>query len=41
MVAQIAEAISLGLNDEETAALVGIERNTLINWKKDPEFWAL
>jgi hypothetical protein len=38
MVAQIAEAISLGLNDEETAALVGIERNTLINWKKDPEF---
>ena len=35
---KIAEAISRGLNDEETAALVGIERNTLINWKKDPEF---
>jgi hypothetical protein len=38
MVVRIAEAISLGLTDEETCALVGIERNTLINWKKDPEF---
>ena len=39
MVERIAKAISLGSNDEETAVLVGIERNTLINWKKDPEFW--
>jgi hypothetical protein len=28
----------LGLTDEETSALVGIEQNTLVNWKKDPEF---
>jgi hypothetical protein len=38
MVARIADAISLGLTDEETCALVGIEPNTLMNWKKDPEF---
>jgi hypothetical protein len=39
MVARIAKAISLGLNDEETAALVRIEPDTLVNWKKDPEFF--
>jgi hypothetical protein len=38
MVARISEAIGLGLTEEETCALVGIEPNTLINWKKDPEF---
>jgi hypothetical protein len=38
MVARISQAISLGLTDEETAALVGIEPSTLINWKADPEF---
>ena len=37
-VARIAQAISLGLTDEETAALVCIEQNTLVNWKADPEF---
>jgi hypothetical protein len=39
MVARISEAISLGLTDEETSALVGIEPNTLMNWKTDPEFF--
>jgi hypothetical protein len=38
MVARIAKAISLGLNDEETAALVRIDRDTLLEWNKDPEF---
>jgi hypothetical protein len=38
MVARIAEAIGLGLTDEEPSALVGIEQNTLVNWKADPEF---
>jgi hypothetical protein len=40
MVARIAKAISLGLNDEETAALVRIDRHTLLEWNKDPEFSA-
>jgi hypothetical protein len=39
MVARIAEAISLGLTDEEACALVGIEPNTLVNWKMS--FWEL
>src|SRR6516162_3210977 len=38
MVARIAKAISLGLNDEESAALVRIDRDTLLEWNKDPEF---
>ena len=38
LIARIAKAISLGLTDEETCALVGIDPNTLMNWKKDPEF---
>jgi hypothetical protein len=38
MVARIAKAISLGLNDEETAALVRIDRDTLLEWNRDPEF---
>jgi hypothetical protein len=37
MVPRISQAISLGLTDEETAALVDIEPSTLINWKADPE----
>jgi hypothetical protein len=40
MVARIAKAISLGLNDEETAALVRIDRHTLLERNKDPEFSA-
>jgi hypothetical protein len=35
---QICEAISYGLTDEETAALVGIDDSTFTRWKKDPEF---
>jgi hypothetical protein len=38
MVARISQAISLGLNDEETTALVRIDRDTLLEWNKDPEF---
>jgi hypothetical protein len=38
MVARIAEAISLGLTDEEASALVRIHWETLLEWKKDPEF---
>jgi hypothetical protein len=36
--ALIAEAISFGLTDEEAAALVGIDDDTLTQWKKIPEF---
>jgi hypothetical protein len=40
MVARISEAISLlGLTDEETCALVGMEPDTLRLWKTDPEFF--
>jgi hypothetical protein len=38
MVARIVEAISFGLTDEETCALVGIERNTLMSWRENSEF---
>jgi hypothetical protein len=38
MIARIAEAISLGLTDEEASALVRIHWETLLEWKKDPEF---
>ena len=36
--ARIAEAISFGLSDEETAGLVGIDDDTLTQWRKIPEF---
>jgi hypothetical protein len=36
--AEIAEAISFGLTDEKAADLVGIARDTLIEWRKIPEF---
>ena len=36
--ALIAEAISFGLTDEEAAALVGIDDDTLTQWNKIPEF---
>jgi hypothetical protein len=39
MVARISQAISFGLTDEETSALVDIEPETLRLWKKDPEFF--
>ena len=38
MIARIAKAISLGLTDQETSDLVGIQRDTLLEWKKDSEF---
>ena len=39
MISRISEAISLGLTDEETCNFVGIEPDTLVRWKKDPEFY--
>ena len=36
--ARIVEAISFGLTDEEAAALVGIDDDTLTQWRKIPEF---
>jgi transposase len=36
--ARIVEAISYGLTDEEAAALVGIDDDTLTQWRKIPEF---
>ena len=41
MVARIAKAISPELNDEETVGLVGIDRDTHLEWNKHPEFSAL
>jgi hypothetical protein len=37
-VARIAEAISFGLTNEEAAAIVGIDDDTLTEWNKVPEF---
>jgi hypothetical protein len=37
-VAKIAEAIADGLPDEYACALVGINRETLYQWRNDPEF---
>ena len=39
MLSRISEAVSLGLTDEETCNFVGIETDTLVRWKKDPEFY--
>ena|SRR6516164_3926946 len=41
MVARISEAISLGLTDEETSALVGIESDPLRLGKTDSEFFGI
>jgi hypothetical protein len=39
LVARVAEAISFGLIDKEVCELIGIDKDTLIDWKKDPEFF--
>jgi hypothetical protein len=38
MVAKIAEAVAIGLTDEEAALLAGINPDTMTEWRKDPEF---
>jgi hypothetical protein len=38
VVSKLARAISLGLNDEESASLAGISDLTLTKWKRDPAF---
>jgi hypothetical protein len=38
VVARIAEAIAIGLTDEEASLLAGINPDTMNEWRKDPEF---
>ena len=38
MVAKIAEAIAIGLTDDELSLLAGINPDTMTEWRKDPEF---
>ncbi len=38
VVAKIAEAVAIGLTDEEASLLVGIDPDTMTEWRKDPEF---
>ena len=38
VVARIAEAVAIGLTDEEAALLAGINPDTMTEWRKDPEF---
>ena len=38
VVAKLAEAVAIGLTDEEAALLAGINPDTMTEWRKDPEF---
>ena len=38
VVGKIAEAIAIGLTDEEASLLAGIDPDTMTEWRKDPEF---
>ena len=38
VIQKIADAIALGLADDEAASLAGISDLTLTTWRKDPEF---
>jgi hypothetical protein len=38
VVAKIAEAVAIGLTDEEASLLAGINPDTMTEWSKDPEF---
>ena len=38
VVAEIAEAVAIGLTDEEASLLAGIDPDTMTEWRKDPEF---
>ena len=38
VVAKIAEAVAVGLTDEEAALLAGINPDTMTEWRKDSEF---
>jgi hypothetical protein len=38
VVAEIAEAVAIGLTDEEAAVLAGVNPDTMTEWRKDPEF---
>ena len=38
VVAKIAEAVAIGLTDEEAALLAGINPDTMTEWRKAPEF---
>jgi hypothetical protein len=38
VVAKIADAIAIGLTDEEASLLAGVNPDTMTEWRKDPEF---
>ena len=38
VVAKIAEAVAIGLTDEEASFLAGINPDTMTEWRKDPQF---
>ena len=38
VVAKIAEAVAIGLTDEEAGLLAGVRHDTMTEWRKDPEF---
>ena len=38
VVARIAEAVAVGLTDEEASLLAGVNPDTMTEWRKDPEF---
>ena len=38
VIAKIAEAVAIGLTDEEAALLAGINPDPMTQWRKDPEF---
>jgi hypothetical protein len=38
VIAKIAEAIVIGLTDEEASLVAGINPDTMTEWRKDPEF---
>jgi hypothetical protein len=38
VVAKIAEAIAIGVTDEEASLLAAIDPDTMTEWRKDPEF---
>ena len=38
VIAKIAEAVAIGLTDEEASLLAGINPDTMTQWRKEPEF---
>jgi hypothetical protein len=38
VIAKIAQAVAIGLTDEEASLLAGVNPDTMSEWRKDPEF---